>query len=58
MLSGQSPRLFGFNRYDLTSSAVLSDQQLLEDVQLLKDVERSFQWLGLRENLEEAMVLT
>ena len=58
MLSGQSPRLFGFNRHDLTSSAVLSDQQLLEDVQLLKDVERSFHWLGLRENLEEAMVLT
>lgn len=32
-----APRLFGFNRHELTSSAVLSYEELLRDVQLLKD---------------------
>ena len=45
------PRLFGFNRHDLTSSAVLSHEQLVEDVQLLKDVpsgKGSVRWLAER----------
>eukprot|EP00434_Breviolum_minutum_P021155 symbB.v1.2.018667.t1/scaffold1455.1/size117749/3 len=42
LLNGAPVKLFGFNRHELTSSAVLSYEELLRDVQLLKEVGANF----------------
>ncbi|CAJ1360220.1 unnamed protein product [Effrenium voratum] len=41
-LNGQKLSLFGLNRHDLWSSAVLTQEQLVQDVQLLKNLGANF----------------